>query len=225
MEIVYKSRNAVVINKPEGMPSQHDKTLSDDAISALSRTLSDMGERAEVYPVHRLDRVVGGLMVLARNKKSAAALSALVGSEGVGKEYLAVCDGAVNEPCEMRDHLSKVANQNVSRVSRFATRDTKEAVMYCEPLALVNTEKGEKTLLKITLKTGRFHQIRAQLSSRGLSITGDKKYGSRDFGTRNIALYSCRISFTLDSEKIEASSLPDIEKYPWCLFSKDKYKI
>lgn len=225
MEIVYKSRNAIIINKPDGMPSQPDKTLSPDAMSELSRTLSEMGEPSELYLVHRLDRSVGGLMAFARNKKSAAALSALVSGEGIGKEYLAVVDGAFCERGELVDYLVKDTRQNIARAVPKEQKGSREARLICEPLSSVSGEKGEKTLLKITLLTGRFHQIRAQLSSRGFSITGDKKYGSRDFGTRNIALFSYRISCALDIEKIEASSLPDTEKYPWCLFDKDKYRI
>ncbi len=225
MEIVYKSKNAVVINKPEGMPSQPDKTLSADVMSELSRELADIGEPSELYPVHRLDRVVGGLILFARNKKSAAELSALASGEGFGKEYFAVIDGIISEKCDMRDYLIKDSKQNVARVVDAGHKGAKEARLICEPIAEAKTEKGEKTLLKITLLTGRFHQIRVQLSSRHLPITGDKKYGSRDFMSRTPALYSRRISLSLGSEKIDVTSIPSPNKYPWNLFPIEKYNL
>ena len=225
MKIVYKSKSFVVLDKPFGMPSQPDKTLSADAMSELSRELVSFGECGELYPVHRLDRVVGGLIIFARNKKSAALLSELLSGEGIGKKYFAVCDGAVCEKSHMTDYLYKDARQNIAVVCDKSKSGAKKAELICEPIATEKTEKGEKTLLKITLLTGRFHQIRAQLSSRGFSITGDKKYGSRDFGARDIALYSGHLSLWAGKEKIHISSHPPLENYPWNLFSEDKYNI
>ena len=93
-------------------------------------------------------------------------------------------------------------------------------------LELVETVKHkgkEKSLLKVKLQTGRFHQIRVQLSSRGASLVGDKKYGNRDFGARQPALFSYKLSAIVDDERIEAERLPDLDKYPWNLFSAEKY--
>ena len=92
-KIVFKNKNAVIIYKPPGIPSQSDLSGDPDALTLTSSLLATAGEPHELYLVHRLDRVVGGIMVLARNKKSAAALSALVSGEGIGKEYLAVVEG------------------------------------------------------------------------------------------------------------------------------------
>ena len=92
-------------------------------------------------------------------------------------------------------------------------------------LDTVSTEGGTRSLLQIRLHTGRFHQIRAQLSSRGASIVGDGKYGSRDKGARMPALCAVALSFTVDREKVELERLPDLNGYPWSLFEKEKYSI
>ena len=225
IEILYKNENLIAVYKPAGIPSQSDTTGDEDAMGLVSRALAELGEDSRLWLVHRLDRVVGGLIIFARNKKSAALLSELVSGEGIGKKYFAVCDGAVCEKSHMTDYLYKDARQNIAVVCDKLKSGAKKAELICEPIATEKTEKGEKTLLKITLLTGRFHQIRAQLSSRGFSITGDKKYGSRDFGARDIALYSGHLSLWAGKEKIHISSHPPLENYPWNLFSEDKYNI
>ena len=88
MEIVLKTEEYVIIKKYRGEPTQSDQSGDDDAMSALSRELRALGEPSELWLVHRLDRVVGGLVVFARSKKSSAQLSELVGGRGMKKEYL-----------------------------------------------------------------------------------------------------------------------------------------
>ena len=111
MKILYKSKNVAVILKEPGTSSVPDQTGATDAMTHLSEELSSGGESGELYPVHRLDKVVGGLIVFARNKKTASALSALMSGDGVGKEYLAVCEGVLPDG-EYVDYLLKDARQN-----------------------------------------------------------------------------------------------------------------
>ena len=223
-EIVYKSKNAVVAYKPAGIPSQPDPSGDSDAMTLTSQALGELGESTLLYPINRLDRVVSGLIVFARNKKSAAALSALASGEGMGKTYLAVIEGEISDGV-LRDCLYKDARIGKAFVVDRKRAGVKEAVLEAETLDTVTVEGGVRSLVKIKLHTGRFHQIRAQLSSRGASIVGDGKYGSRDKGARMPALAAVSLSFTLEGEKIEAVRLPDLNSYPWSLFAKEKYDI
>lgn len=222
MKILYKSKNTVVVYKPEGISSQPDATLGDDALTLTSKQLKEEGEADNLYPVHRLDKVVGGLLVFARNKSTAQAISAIISGEGIAKEYLAVTDG-IPECGVLTDYLFKDTRQNKAIVTAKEKEGAKLARLTASPLEVTDTPKGKKALLRVKLDTGRFHQIRAQLSSRGTPITGDSKYGSRDYKTRTPALASVRISFTLGSETVDVTCPPDTEKYPWNLFSAENY--
>ena len=188
-KIVLKTKNAVVICKPAGIPSQPDPSGDADAMTLTAGLLKDISEREELYLVHRLDRVVGGLMVFARNKKSAAELSSLVSGDGIGKEYFAVVEGAPTD-ATLTDMLVKDARLNMARVARNGERGAKEARLEYKTLAVLDTENGTRSLLRVKLDTGRFHQIRAQLSSHGNPIVGDNKYGSRDRASHMPALFS-----------------------------------
>lgn len=220
MEILYKNRDAIIVYKPPMMPSQPDPTSDPDAMTLTSKDLKESGEPDALWLVHRLDRVVGGLMVFARNKKSAAALSELVSGDGIGKEYIAVCDGNSPEG-ELVDLLLKDSAKGKSFVVDRVRGGVKEARSFVTPISSILRDEKPKSLVKVKLVTGRFHQIRAQLSSRKAPITGDGKYGSHDNKARVPALFAYRLSFTLFGKRIEAKKLPDFTEYPWSLFDTD----
>ena len=221
-EILYISKNAVVIYKPAGIPSQSDTSGDKDAMTLTAELLREKSEDGTLYLIHRLDRVVGGILIFARNKKSAARLSELVSGVGIGKEYFAVADGDL-ECGEMNDLIYKDARQSKAFIVDRERGGVKRAVLECTPVARVQTERGTKTLAKIKLHTGRFHQIRAQLSHRGSPITGDKKYGSRDPLVHMPALFSYHVSLELFDEKIDVCVMPPLDQYPWNLFSAENY--
>ena len=224
MEILYKNKDIIVVNKDCGLPSQKDKSGDTDAMSLLSEKLTDVGEDGRLWLVHRLDRVVGGVLVFARNKSAAAKLSAIIKEEGgIGKEYIAVVDGEISASGTLVNYLYKDSSTNKAFVVDRERNGVKRAELEYTALESVSTERGVKTLVKIRLKTGRFHQIRAQFSYRNNPVTCDKKYGSRDFGARFPALFSRRLSFDIGKEHIDVSALPDLSLYPWCLFGRDKY--
>ena len=169
-----------------------------------------------VFCVHRLDKAVGGVMVYAKDGKTAAKLSELVSSRAVTKEYLAVAPG-VPDPAEgvLRDYLYHDAAKNKTYVVTRPRRGVKEAELSYATAA--RTEDG-LSLLRITLRTGRSHQIRAQLASRKLPLLGDGRYGSavRDCG---IALQAHRLAFAhpVTGETLDFTApLPDT--WPWTLF-------
>ena len=213
IKIVYKNRNVVIINKPAGIPSQSDPTGDKDAMTLTSQALASFGEPSALWLVHRLDRTVGGLICFARNKKSAAELSRIVSDGLMKKNYIAVCHGKV-EAGEYRDLLFKDSATSKAYVVKTERKGAKEAILIAEPLE----EMDGMMLVSVDLLTGRFHQIRAQMSARGNALVGDKKYGSRDSEARYPSLFANGLSFTLFGKKISASAKPDVSVYPWSRF-------
>lgn len=218
LEILYKDKNCIIINKPQGMPSQKDLSGDTDAMAALSEQLSASGENSDLWLVHRLDRGVGGLLAYARNKSAAAAMSELVSSDGMEKYYVAVCHGECKSG-EYRDYLFKDSVAKKAFVVKSLRRGSKEAVLEAEVIKYLESEDVSLALVK--LKTGRFHQIRAQFSARGNSLLGDKKYGSHSGELRSPALFCSKLAFSLFGKRIEAALIPSDEEYPWSLFGAE----
>ena len=217
LEIIYKDRHVLAVKKPAGTPSQPDPTGAPDAMSLARAALAEQSQPCDLWLVHRLDRVVGGILVFARTKAAAGELSSLFATHGAEKCYLAVTEGEAPTG-ELCDLLYKDAAKGKAFVVDRARAGVKEARLIAEPISAADTESGARSLVRVTLLTGRFHQIRAQLSSRGASIVGDGKYGSRDKGARMPALYAYRLTFALFGKRYELRSLPDAAAYPWSLF-------
>jgi 23S rRNA pseudouridine1911/1915/1917 synthase len=213
IKIVYKNRNLVIIDKPAGIPSQSDPTGDKDAMTLTSEALASFGEPSQLWLVHRLDRTVGGLICFARNKKSAAELSKIASDGSMKKNYIAVCHGHA-EGGEYCDLLFKDSITSKAYVVKTERKGAKEAKLIAKPME----EKDGMTLVSVKLLTGRFHQIRAQMSARGNSLVGDKKYGSRDSATRYPSLFANALSFELFGKKISVAALPDASVYPWSVF-------
>ena len=221
-EILYKSKNAIVIYKPPLMPSQADVSGDKDALTLTAEMLKSSGEREELYLINRLDKVVSGLMIFARNKGYAKKLSSILSEDSFSKEYFAVIDGVVDGG-EMIDWLSKDSVMGKAIVCSESSPEGKKAILNLEVLETVLHKGKEKSLIHVKLKTGRFHQIRAQFASRKMPLIGDKKYGSRDFKAKTPALFAYRLAFELFGENVEQTRLPALNEYPWSLFSEDKY--
>ncbi len=224
IEILLKADDWIVIYKPPGIPSESDKSGDPDALTLTSEKLKDQGESDRLWLIHRLDRVVGGVMIFARNKKYSAILSELVRDRLITKQYYAVVDGetddAVLEDLIFRDQRTSKAY--ITDRERFGV---KSARLSYRRLAIAQSDKGMKSLLFVTLDTGRFHQIRAQLSHRKLPITGDGKYGSRDNKAKHIALMASNLEIDIKGRKIRAERKPDMTEYPWSLFSADDFSV
>lgn len=224
IEILYKTKNAVVIYKEPGIPSQSDPSGDVDAMYLTSQKLRDLGETSDLWLIHRLDRVVGGLLVFARNKKNAAILSEYVKDRLLTKEYYAVVDGETTD-ATLENFIYKDARAGKAFIVDKERSGTKKARLSYKTLATMDTEKGKKSLVYVTLDTGRFHQIRSQLSNIGHPITGDGKYGSHDNRAKKIALIASHLAVDMPGEKISVSRLPDLESYPWSLFAPETYEL
>lgn len=216
-DILLRRKDLLVVNKPAGIPSQPDPSGDLDLLSSTAEALRRAGEPEALYPIHRLDRTVGGLLVIARTKGAAAELSAAVVARQIRKEYLAVVHGALPPEGELFDYLYKDSATGKSFAVRSERRGARAARLFYRTVASSVTERGTYTLLAIRLETGRYHQIRAQLSSRGHPLVGDKKYGSRE--NASIALFAAHLAFCHRGESIDLVALPKKETFPWSLFA------
>ena len=191
MQILYDCKDYTVIVKPVGMDSEHDVP------AALG---------GEIYPIHRLDKNVGGVMVYARTKSAAAVLSRAVQEGVMVKEYVATVHGTPPESGDWTDLLWKDSTKNKVFVVKRERKGVKKARLEFQRL-----RQGETSLVRIRLHTGRSHQIRVQFSSHGFPLVGDHKYGSRDEASAPM-LFSCRISFPWRKEVKIYEALP-----PWAI--------
>jgi len=207
MELIHVDRDIVVCIKPP-------RVLSTDEPGGLPDLIREaLGDtKANIRTVHRLDRVVSGLMVLARTNKSASELSRQIRNDEFEKEYLAVLHGIPDEDeGTLRDLLLRNKAERKTYVVSEAGKDVQEAVLNYRVLS--KTEAFSK--VQIELVTGRTHQIRAQFSSRNLPLVGDRKYSLYEDDCE-IALWSHRIAFNhpYTGKRMEFVHDPPAV-YPW----------
>ena len=186
MEILYSDSDILVCIKPA-------RVLSTDEPGGLPSLVREaLGDpKADGRTVHRLDRVVSGVMVLARNAKTASELSRQIREDIFEKEYLAVLHGIPENPkAELRDLLYRDKARRMTMVASEPAKGVQEAVLDYE---LLNCTENN-SLVKIHLHTGRTHQIRVQFASRGLPLMGERKYSTLE-DPCEIALWSHRIGF------------------------------
>ncbi len=187
MDIIYSDQQIVVCIKPVGMDSEHEVP------EALGGT---------VYPVHRLDKNVGGVMVYAKTKQAAAALSKAIQEGTMVKEYVALVHGTPPEIGDWQDLLWKDSTKNKVFVVKRERKGVKKA-----RLEFTRLQAGEQSLVHVRLHTGRSHQIRVQFASRGYPLVGDRKYGGRDDAAAP-QLYSCRLTFPYQGKTQTFQSYP-----------------
>ncbi len=183
--IFAENHSVILCEKPVGVLSQPSPGRQESMLSLLEAQC-----RCAVYPIHRLDREVGGVMVFAKTAPAAAVLSAAVQQRTLEKEYLALVRGRPEAPSgTFTDLLFKDSGRGKSFVVTRMRKGVKEASLSYEVLA----ERDGCSLVRVRLHTGRTHQIRVQFSSRGMPLLGDRKYGGP--AAPGLALWSCRLSF------------------------------
>ena len=192
MEILFQDSQLLVCIKPVGPDSEH----------ALPEALkAQVG--GEIFPIHRLDANVGGVMVFARTKQAAAALSALVQNGALVKEYVALCHGTPPEQGDWQDLLFKDSRKNKVFVVKRERKGVKAA-----RLEYTRLQQTDPCPVRIRLHTGRSHQIRVQFASRGYPLVGDRKYGAHDAEAAP-RLFSCCLRFPWKGQDRCFEAMPD----------------
>lgn len=209
-EVLFCDNHLLAVCKPAGLPVQQDRSADPDLVTLLKGYVKQRFDKpGKVYLglVHRLDRPVSGVMVLARTSKAAARLSEQFRTGTARKRYIALVDGAVTGRGRCEDCLCKERE-----TVRIVAQDYPGA-MRAELFWHARAARGGLSLLDVDLKTGRPHQIRVQLAARGMHILGDFRYKSRrEFDGRNLALHCYRLGVAhpvLQTRKIWTAPPPE----------------
>lgn len=186
MDFVYMDDDILVAIKPA-------RVLSTDEPGGMPQLVREaLGDgEADVRTVHRLDRVVSGLMVLARNAEAASELSRQVRQGEFEKEYMAVVHGKPEQTeGTLRDLLYRDKARRMTMVAAEPAKGVQEAILHYR----VMDAREDLSKVRIQLETGRTHQIRVQFASRGMPLVGERKYSTLE-DPCEIALWSCRLCF------------------------------
>ncbi|MBR6542116.1 MAG: RluA family pseudouridine synthase [Anaerotignum sp.] len=219
MNILFEDKYMLAAVKPQGMPSQADKTGDPDLLSQLQEYAGQ-----ELGLLHRLDRPVGGVILFAKDKKAESILAKDLQEHKLNKRYLTVlCGKLPAEQGTLENYLLKNARTNLSEIVSKERKGAKKAVLHYTKIAEKETDIGWVTLAEIKLETGRHHQIRVQTSHAGFPIWGDKKY-HKNFpkrGKTEIALWSYKLEgvHPKTNEPFVLTAKP--EKEPFSLFADE----
>ncbi len=222
LKILYEDRELIVVRKPPGMASQGEPGFAVDAVSLLqTRQKETYGSSQTIQCVHRLDKMVGGVVVYGKTKKAAASLSAQFAKHTVTKRYYAALCGKPEKPAGMlEDYLLRDKKSNITRRVSKETPGSKYAKLtyrVVESRELAYGEEGTLlccTLADIELATGRHHQIRVQFAGRGLALYGDHRYNPQCGKGRmagNIGLFGYELTFDhpVSGERMEFLAKPE----------------
>ena len=214
LHILYEDAYLVLCVKPVGVLSE-DSEQGVCMPALLRQHYRAQGEPSYIATVHRLDKIVSGVMLFSRRREVTGKLTAAVAERRVTKEYLAVLRGRpAEDAATLTDLLFRDAAKNKSYVVKRMRKGVREASL--EYVTLGSTE--ELTLVRVRLHTGRTHQIRVQFSSRGLPLLGDIRYGSK--ADCSAALWSYHLAFTHPvTKKAVDVTCPPPDRYPWDLFT------
>ena len=216
LTILYEDAHLVICLKPPGVLSE-DSEKGRCMPALLREHYRAQGKNDYIATVHRLDKIVGGVMVFSRRRQVTGMLTAAIARHEITKEYLAVLRGHPEKAEDtLTDLLFRDAAHNKSYVVRRMRKGVREARLSYREIARTDA----LSLVRIQLHTGRTHQIRVQFASRGLPLLGDIRYGSRDERC-TAALWSYRLALRhpVTGKTVDVSALPP-EGYPWQLFGE-----
>lgn len=215
--ILYKDNNIIVVQKPAGLESQSSHSFAPDMVSEIRRylhnsrdihklpTSGSKGQPPYVGVIHRLDKPVSGVMVYAKNQKSAAALCAALQAGKMEKYYMAViCGQLVDKQGEYVDYLRQDKKNNTSSIVDKSVKDSRKSTLRYREMEVIHSPVEEEkiyTLVDIELLTGRHHQIRVQMAGHGTPLYGDERYGGN-------------ISTIVDIIKVDLSTDTDAVRRP-----------
>ena len=221
--VLYEDNQIIVVVKPQGVPTQGDKSEDPDLLSMVKEYVrvkyNKVGE-AFVGLVHRLDRPTGGVMVFARTSKAASRLCEQMQSGELEKKYLAVTVGKMRyRRGRLENYLVKDEANNMVRIAPAMIEGAKKAILDYNVLET----KDDLSLVDIKLLTGKGHQARVQLMGQGCPIYGDAKYGTAIKG-QSLALWAYSLRFLHPiTKRIMVFKVFPPETLPWKYFDVEKY--
>lgn len=208
MRIFYEDRYLIVAYKEPGVSSQKDPSGRPDMVTLLSEHCS-----RTVFCVHRLDTATAGIMVYAKDPKTAGRLTASLAEDETVKEY--ICAVRADDPGTgtMEDLIFHDKAKNKTYVVNRERKGVKKARLSYETLSSIDGI----SVVKVRLFTGRTHQIRVQFASRKMPLVGDGKYGSRD--NSPLALRCIRLAFRhpVTDKRLDFYDMPED---PFGIFEK-----
>lgn len=225
LNIVYEDSNVIFINKPAGMLSQKsvpsDVSLNEYLLGYLEKSGQWKQEESKAFRpsvCNRLDRNTSGLVICGKSMAGLQQMAALLKDRSFHKYYLCLVKGVMTESQHLEGYLLKDENSNQVKIFQKETEGAAHIITEYEPLYT----EGETTLLKVTLVTGKSHQIRAHLSSIGHPIIGDPKYGERKVnaffrethGIKNQMLHAWKLTFPELAEPLDNLSEKSFEAEP-----------
>ncbi|MBQ0097953.1 MAG: RluA family pseudouridine synthase [Oscillospiraceae bacterium] len=209
IKIIYEDEYIICALKKPNILSQgneNTKSLADE----IGEYFSNKGENSYVGTVHRLDKLTSGIVMYSKDEKTTVLLCEMFQKGEIDKTYFAIVEGKPEtDKGEFCDLLYYDRTKNKSFVVKRERKGVKKALLSFETLSQSTIENKSVSLVKISLMTGRTHQIRVQFSSRKMPIVGDRRYGSK-FNTDGIMLYCGKLSFVhpVTHKKIEIESIP-----------------
>ncbi|MBP3619412.1 MAG: RluA family pseudouridine synthase [Clostridia bacterium] len=225
LTVLYEDNHIIVVIKPQNVPSMPDASNDEDMLTKVKNYVKEKYNKpGEVFIglVHRLDRPTGGIMVFARNSKSAKRLAECFANHTVEKTYFAVAKGIVKVKSQhLLNYLKKDEKENIVKIVPMSEKGAKKAEL------VYNVLENDKTssLLEVRILTGRSHQIRVQLANIGYPLVGDVKYGKEKGSTIKLGLWAGKLSFVhpTTKEKMVFIASPDESVAPWKNFRMEKY--
>ena len=228
LNILYEDNHLVVAVKPQNIPSQADESKDMDMLSLVKMYVKGKyNKKGEAFIglVHRLDRPTGGIMVFARNSKSASRLSEQIKNNEMKKTYYCVCNNMQKDKeGVLVNYLKKDEKENIVKIVPLSETGAKKAELSYKVLQT----KDNLALCQVNLITGRSHQIRVQFAGINCPLVGDNKYGkTTNAVSNNLGLWAGRIEFyhPVTKQKMTFACPPDLEKMPWKKFYMEKYFV
>ena len=215
MNILYEDNDICVCVKPQGILAQSNRSFDTDMVSLLKARYKISGSEPYIAVINRLDRPVSGIMLFARNKSAAAALTKQLTGHTINKQYYALCVGIPTPPKgDFNDYLLKDSKTNTSKIVKEGTKDAKLSKLSYELIDTYTVDNLNLSLVKIDLHTGRHHQIRVQFSGHNLPLLYDTKYNPlyntvRSKGLVALCAYHLEFRHPVSGKPMSFSIQPD----------------
>ena len=208
LNVLYEDNHVIVVEKVPNILSQSDITGDVDLLTMVKKYIKEKYNKpGNVYVglVHRLDRVVGGIMVFAKTSKAAKRLNEQIKNNTIKKTYVAILDGILDKKEDtLIDYIYKDEKNRLAKIVSKDYKGAKKAELNYQVLGYYK----DKTIVKINLITGRYNQIRVQFKNIGYPLYGDQKYGNKN--DELIGLYAYKLEFMhpISNEKLSFELVP-----------------